>query len=405
MLLKRSSDSYQVECSYVLDEYRRNCLYNLYQPVLGCDAVSLYMTLYYQNKLDPSLLSSLYRTLGLTSDRINNAFDKLEAVGLLKSYYKEDTSQFIFKVLLPIPPGEFFKHKILNTMLSNVMRKEEYLKCKSQFYHEELLKDDFKNTTVNFSDVIDVTTLHSKEMVSSHGNFFYGDDGRVEDQYHIDLFYENLNEYQIPKKFITPDTETTLKQLGMLYQVGVLDLLVIVKRCCDKNSIDLKAVAKACQDHYDLKMPTSLSKVHHTQSVVYKSMNVESSMEEHVKYLETISPYNLLKKKYGGKEPVKRELMIIENFLTTQGVEPGVMNVLIEYTLAQCDGALPRSFMEYHVSKWQRKKINTVNEAIKEAKNTMNKEVKDEPKWSSNTVSTTPNDEELDIDAFMKKYD
>lgn len=405
MLHKTTSDCYQIECSYVLDEFRMKSIYTLYQPVIGCDAVSLYMTMYYQSNIDISLMSRLYKILGLSMDRLNNAFDKLEAVGLIKSFYNDENCHYIFTVMLPIPPGDFFEHHILNTMLYNVMSKEEYQKCKAQYLHEPLLKNNFDNVTANFADVIDVSTLHSHEIVTSHGQFYYGNEGRVEDQYNMALFFENINDYQIPKKFITDDAQSTIKQLGMLYQVGVLDMLVIVKRCLDKKGIDLKALAKGCQNYYDLKMPSTLKQVHHTQSVTKKSMNVHSSLEEHVKYLEQVSPYELLKHKYGGKEPVKRELMIVESFLTSQGIEPGVMNVLIEFTLAQCDGALPRSFMEYHISKWKRKKIVTVNEAIKLAKDSLKKTDEEVPSWSTGSLSTAPSDGELDMDEFLKKYD
>lgn len=403
MSKKCNSDSYLIECSYILDEYRNKCLYTLYQPIIGCDAVSLYMTLYHHKGEDLSLMTRLFKVMGISTDRINDSFDKLEAVGLVKTFYNEKDSKFIFTILLPLTPGHFFEHRILNTMLFNVMNREEYQKCKAQHFFDPLEKGDFVNVTSSFSEVIDITMLHNQELKTADNLFYQSDIGMIEDQYNIDLFFQSIVDYQIPKKILTQDVVVLIKQLGMLYHIGVMDMLDIVKRCSDKKEVDLKALSKACQTHYDLKMPSKLCNVHHKQSVTYKSLNVDDALETHIRYLEQVTPYQLLKNKYGGKEPVKRELMLIETLLTSQGVQPGVMNVLIEYTLASCDGALPRSFMEYHISKWTRKKIKTVQEAMAVAKASNNQE--EVPAWSTNSVSTTPNDEQLDIEEFMKKYD
>lgn len=42
--------------------------------------------------------------------------------------------------------------------------------------------------------------------------------------------------------------------------------------------------------------------------------------------------------------------------MTSLYLEPGVMNVLIELTLSQCDNALSRAFMQARASQWKRKK-------------------------------------------------
>lgn len=52
--------------------------------------------------------------------------------------------------------------------------------------------------------------------------------------------------------------------------------------------------------------------------------------------------------------------------MTSLYLEPGVMNVLIELTLSQCDNALSRAFMQARASQWKRK-IKTVKDAMDEA--------------------------------------
>ena len=61
----------------------------------------------------------------------------------------------------------------------------------------------------------------------------------------------------------------------------------------------------------------------------------------------------------GGKEPLKRDLQVVESVLTTLQLEPGVVNVLIETTLQKCNQSLPKNFIEALGSQWKRKKIKT----------------------------------------------
>lgn len=108
-------------------------------------------------------------------------------------------------------------------------------------------------------------------------------------------------------------------------------------------------------------MPEKFTEVFHKQSPLLQSEKQgESSLQKHIYYLENISPYDLLKDKTGGKEPLKRDLQVVESVLTTLQLEPGVVNVLIETTLQKCNQSLPKNFIEALGSQWKRKKIKTV---------------------------------------------
>ena len=54
-------------------------------------------------------------------------------------------------------------------------------------------------------------------------------------------------------------------------------------------------------------MPEKFTEVFHKQSPLLQSEKQgESSLQKHIYYLENISPYDLLKDKTGGKEPLKK---------------------------------------------------------------------------------------------------
>ena len=98
----------------------------------------------------------------------------------------------------------------------------------------------------------------------------------------------------------------------------------------------------------------------------------KSSPWGEVQSCETLCPgvflvSTAIKDKQGGREPLKHDLQIVESIMTSLYLEPGVMNVLIELTLSQCDNALSRAFMQARASQWKRKKIKTVKDAMDEA--------------------------------------
>ena len=89
------ADTYVVVNKTVIKDLDRKLITMLYQPIIGYSATSLYFTLV--DDLDKRELMSedlthhhLMSTMQLKLDDIVIARKKLEAVGLLKTYYKKE---------------------------------------------------------------------------------------------------------------------------------------------------------------------------------------------------------------------------------------------------------------------------------------------------------------------------
>ena len=79
---------------------------------------------------------------------------------------------------------------------------------------------------------------------------------------------------------------------------------------------------------------------------------------------ETISPKELLVSKNKGNEPTRRDLRLIEDLLLDYNLKPGVVNVLVDYILNINDKKLTRALVETMAGEWQRKGIETVEDAM-----------------------------------------
>ncbi len=118
---------------------------------------------------------------------------------------------------------------------------------------------------------------------------------------------------------------------------------------------------------------------------------------KHIQQLESWSPYKLIEKKQGST-PTRHDLTIVENLMLEQGLEAGVINVLLELTWAQNDNRMSRSYMEAVAATWKRKGIKSVQEAMQEAKNTLKAKSKSAndsmPQWYQEQVV----DNQLNVD-------
>ena len=126
------ADTYTVINKSIITDTDKKIISILYQPIIGYSAVSLYYTLL--DDLDKSLLLSnevthhhLMATMQLGLKDILEAREKLEAIGLLKTYLKKDSiNQYVYCLYSPISYNEFFNHPILNIVLYNNLGKKEY---------------------------------------------------------------------------------------------------------------------------------------------------------------------------------------------------------------------------------------------------------------------------------------
>ena len=104
-------------------------------------------------------------TMQLKLEDIVVAREKLEAVGLLRSYFKkEEVQQYVYMLYSPILPQEFFNHPILNIVLYNNLGKKEYEKVLSYFKVPAISLKDYQEVTAAFDEVFSPTLGNIKEL-------------------------------------------------------------------------------------------------------------------------------------------------------------------------------------------------------------------------------------------------
>ena len=337
--------------------------------------------------------------LDLDLEELEEAKKTLEGLSLLKSYYKETEGQgmYVFHLLSPLGVNAFFRNQILAALLQKTIGVEEYTKTKNYFRSGLEKLTSFEDVTSKFEDVFSIDLSKNKPLKHVSG-FQEEDSERPVIHYDLTLFYETLKDYQVPMKVVTRNEET-IKQIATLYAIDQLSLALMVKDCIIENKFNRKTLVEAAKRYYAADSNSSLKEVYHTQPIQYASPQTDNeALNQHFRYLETISPYQLLKNKQGGKEPALHDLNIAES-LMAMGLTPAVTNMLIEYVLGKSNGRLDKNYCETIGASWVRKGLKNARDAYQEVHNGPKRQtVKPKPvKKEKQTVVTDQDKEE-----FMK---
>ena len=116
------ADVYTVLSKSVVSNLDRRIITLLYQPIIGYTAVSLYFTLL--DDLDKMVISEsfthhhLMSMMQLKLESIVKAREKLEAIGLIKTYLKKDSvNNYVYLLYAPLSAQEFLTHPVLSIVL------------------------------------------------------------------------------------------------------------------------------------------------------------------------------------------------------------------------------------------------------------------------------------------------
>lgn len=402
------ADTYTVVNKTVLSQNDHKLITMLYQPIIGYAATSLYFTLI--DDLDKLEVMSedlthhhLMSTMQLKLEDIVIAREKLEAVGLLKSYFKKGSiNQYVYLIYSPVTAHEFFTHPILNVVLYNNLGKKEYEKLLNYYKTPRINLKEYEDITSNFDDIftsvkgnilelseeMDITKKDSNNILINKGIDF-------------NLLISSIPDDLITEKTFTKDIKELINALSFTYNLNTLDIKGLV---CDsineKGLIDKTKLRKSCRDYYQFETAGSLpTLIYNKQPDYLKKPKGDSSKRAKMIYaFENINPYQLLKAKYKGAEPTERDKRLIENLLVDQKLNPGVVNVLISYVLKTNNQQLKKSYIETIAGQWKRLNIETVEDAMnitekehKKLKKLMNKTyIKESTKTESKSKEELP---------------
>lgn len=403
------ADTYIVINKTVLNDSDKKLISMLYQPIIGYTAVSLYFTLL--DDLDKLEVMSgdlthhhLMATMQLRLEDIVIAREKLEACGLLKTYYKTgNVNQYVYLIYSPLSAHEFLTHPILNVVLFNNLGKKEY----------ERIVNYYKIPRINLKDYEDITSSFDEVFTSVRGNSFeVNQDITKRDTNNIllnkgidfNLLISSIPSSMVHEKCFSKETREFINALSFTYQLDTLAMQGLVRDALnEKGMIDKTLLRKSCREYYQFEHNGDLPTLIYNKQPDYlkKPAGDHSKWAKMVYAFENLTPYQFLRAKYKGAEPTDRDKRLIENLLVDQKLNPGVVNVLIAYVLKINHEQLKKSYVEATAGQWKRLNIETVEDAMKIAEKEHKKVKKAFEKNTTSKKSSTK--KEVSLPAWFDK--
>lgn len=367
------ADTYIVVNKTILSDSDRKILTMLYQPIIGQLPISLYLTLW--SDLDKLEIMStefshhhLMTSMKLKLGDIVDARKKLEAIGLMKTYIKEDSvNNYIYELYSPLSASDFFNHPILNIVLYNNVGKTEYDKIINYFKIPKINLKNFKDITSSFDEVFESVAYTSFESINEEIIRKNKSNININSQVDFDLLISSLPKTIINERTFNKEIRDLIVKLSFVYDLGILELENIIRSSInEKGVINKVLLRKNCRNYYQFENNGKLpSLIFRTQPEYLKTdINEVSSKAKMIYTFETVSPYNFLKSKQNGAEPTSRDLKLLETLMVEYGLNPGVVNVLVDYVLKINDSKLNKAFTETLAGQWKRLNIETVKDAM-----------------------------------------
>jgi len=390
-------DPYIVELPHIIDMTTVSNLIHLYQPIIGTEAISLYLTFTYQvsqlrGLSEQSLHRQLMSQLNLSLPAIIKARKLLEAVGLLKTTRyanrEKDEHLFYYKISMPLDSFQFFQSDILSVLLLNRIGKSNFQSLQKKLspsfeWNQQQLYYEETNMTKSFDEVFD--SILASELKITPGSELEEwikpfqkiekNSLKIKHKY-LDMDYIKgmvSNLYQLDK-ILDQKTINLLQELAFLYQLSEMDIINILKDNAlyeHNGKIGEKELRTKMREKYQLEQKDVVLLEKDNKKSAPKentTPKTDDKSKRHQWMLENFTPIDLMKQYQGGSKIPDADLSLIEALLYDYQLNAGVVNVLIEYVMLSNDYKLPKNLTEKIAGHWKRSKIETVIDALNLAK-------------------------------------
>lgn len=368
-----------------LNDDDRHILTDLYLPILGTEAFSLYLLLW--EKLPNKELvtqrkshAELMSLLGIDLKRFYEARIKDEALGLIRTFQKKDDlgPYYVYQLFEPLSPDEFFRDDLMSIFLYEQVGESKYRLLADKYAHSEVILKDSKEITKDFLEVFQLSNNDlintPTEVKNAQGNFSAQETRKpsLNAQEVPQLDWELISD-RIGQLFrIHPDNllenQELILNLHAFYGLDEITLIDLIGKTCDivKNKIDPDRLKKAVQDRFEKNANISVKRQAPEETSQPETGNLNRAEQVLLQQAKTLTPADFLaaqKQKSGGFTGTVESRALRDMAMKTY-LPASVLNVMVYYIL-QTSPTLTLPLMETMANDWQQNNVQTPEQALK----------------------------------------
>ena len=354
MVLIHNADTFTVRLVTLIAEYDRDTMVNLYQPLIGHEAVSLYFTLWSEannQKIIPTAAhESLFVKTQFTVGEFIKARKALEAVGLLKTYLEttNESRFFHYELYAPKTPNDFFNDTLLYGLLIKCIGEKEAQRAKNLYSIMEKNKvgEDISASFQevfhpDFEDPVFMKAIKSSKSVGRN-------QAKIDTKFSYEKLFEELAKVgQISENALLKKDLREIARLATLYGIDEPTAASVINSfynpAAEKGKrLDLENITKAFQEE------TNFAYLSSSKSISTKPKFVSSSgaLASKINLMESISPKDFLAILQNGTEPATPDLKLIDSISKKFRLNNSVINAVIDYVLTTNNNVLSRPYCE-----------------------------------------------------------
>ena len=352
----------------------------LYLPLIGSDAVKLYQFLGTKILGDRNLSKNflhydIFDNLSLDSRKFTSSRKKLEALGLLATYYidNDGVGQYVYKLKDALTFNEFFENAMLSQLLENTIGSSQYTEIKETFSNNKVSFNSFQDLTATFSDVYNLENVNNNYL---NTQVFDSEKGANLDEYYFDfskLSYFLANSY-IVDILDNKKTKEDILGLAHLYKVTPQDMAKAIENSLDvENGGSVLNINKLKDYLVQLFVNVRKQNIPTLDKMITRKIEEDSvELTEQDKFIKATDNTNYI-------DYLNKKMNLIISTVDAEAINKlqkkynfptGVLNILLEYSIKMSNSpGIPNfNYMDKIASTWSSKKLLGAKDAIEYVK-------------------------------------
>ncbi|MEI5995366.1 replication initiation and membrane attachment family protein [Candidatus Enterococcus mansonii] len=388
---------FQVAISSPLSDKEQEILTLLYQPIIGSEAFSLYLTLLSEvdeKGLSDSLFhADLITMMDKSIKQIEAARIKLEGIGLLSTFVQKDSelgTRFLYRLNHPESVERFFKDEVLTLTLLNSVGQRKLDKLFDRLKPKFINLTGFEEVSAGFKDAY----VFKEEQIISQSEQL----SRIEESFKETRPVQKLSAVSegfdwayfiqgIEKIGIQlPDNAAGFKEevfiFHNLFGITELDMVDFCSKSFDyyTSKIDVKEFERTIYRTYDPDKKQKRSEFQKNESVDlssedqqtyrYNSLKMNGFSTQDIQMImdsENNFPLNYLEalKNGRGGYTTPQERSLVKYLVSKSGLPNSVINILINYVYnIQKQPTLKADYVNRIANEWAQSEILSPEKAI-----------------------------------------
>ena len=351
---------------FKMSQTHLDVLNELYLPLIQAEASMIYIYFNESPTHYEPLAVRFHREImdefGKPLSDFSTELEKLEAVGLIRSYVSNEAHDdlFVYEILLPLTAESFFKDPMMSLYLYNQIGPDAFRKKKEKLVYPKM-PGNVSEVTRKFTEVFTTGSTggftlpqetFQKESYSSGPNMDL-------DDFDFDVLFTHLKGTKIDKAFFNKEIRMLIVKLSALFDLNAYDIKqILISSTTQYAGIDKEQLKYEARRYYQNENNNKLPKLHNDVS----SEDKGSSSDSYIKNLENISPLDRLND-IRNFNPSDGDLKLVTDLIAVTSLPNGVLNILLEYVYQQKQGDLNYPYTMKIAKDWESKGIRSALDA------------------------------------------